>query len=96
MAVSRTVGFLLMGYTEMVRFAAHSDGKALVPDEPVELPKGRKFLVTLEPTVPDEHEDATSPDWLRTAIALSRRMPDGLPDDLAEQHDHYIHGTPKR
>ncbi len=21
---------------------------------------------------------------------------DGLPADLAEQHDHYIHGTPKR
>jgi hypothetical protein len=21
---------------------------------------------------------------------------DGLPPDLAEQHDHYIHGTPKR
>ncbi len=20
----------------------------------------------------------------------------GLPDDLAEQHDHYLHGTPKR
>ena len=22
--------------------------------------------------------------------------PTGLPSDLAEQHDHYIHGTPKR
>lgn len=21
---------------------------------------------------------------------------EGLPEDLAEQHDHYIHGTPKR
>lgn len=21
---------------------------------------------------------------------------EGLPDDMAENHDHYIHGTPKR
>ena len=21
---------------------------------------------------------------------------EGLPDDLAQQHDHYIHGTPKK
>ena len=21
---------------------------------------------------------------------------EGLPEDLAEQHDHYLHGTPKR
>jgi hypothetical protein len=33
---------------------------------------------------------------------LSRRLRSiagkakGLPADLAEQHDHYIHGTPKR
>jgi hypothetical protein len=22
--------------------------------------------------------------------------PDGLPDDLAHNHDHYLHGTPRR
>lgn len=27
--------------------------------------------------------------------AIARSMPD-LPADWAEQHDHYIHGTPKR
>ncbi len=26
---------------------------------------------------------------------LAAKM-EGLPSDLAEQHDHYIHGTPKR
>jgi len=27
--------------------------------------------------------------------AIARSMPD-LPEDWAAQHDHYIHGTPKR
>jgi hypothetical protein len=31
----------------------------------------------------------------RRLIALSGKI-DGLPADLAEQHDHYLHGTPKR
>jgi antitoxin component of MazEF toxin-antitoxin module len=32
--------------------------------------------------------------------AMARALPagtlDGLPDDLASQHDHYLYGTPKR
>jgi len=80
----------------MVRFKAHSDGKVLVPDDPVELPAGCRFMVTVEP-LPPKRRRHTAPDgWVKKAIALSRRMPDNLPEDLAEQHDHYIHGTPKR
>ncbi|HKI34830.1 MAG TPA: AbrB/MazE/SpoVT family DNA-binding domain-containing protein [Gemmataceae bacterium] len=30
------------------------------------------------------------------ARALSPDALDGLPDDLAAQHDHYLYGTPKR
>ncbi len=33
-------------------------------------------------------------------VARARALPpdalDGLPDDLAAQHDHYLYGTPKR
>ena len=66
----------------MVSFIAHTDGKVIVPDEPVDLPEGQRFRVTIEP-VPDDE-------------ATQAKMPDDLPEDLAEEHDHYIHGTPKR
>ena len=83
----------------MLSFVAHSDGKVIVPDEPVELPQGKSFRVSIE--LAEETGDAgappqSEPDWLRAARELSKRMPKGLPKDLAEQHDHYIHGTPKR
>jgi hypothetical protein len=41
-------------------------------------------------------------DMVEAVRDLSRRLlsiagtAEGLPSDFAEQHDHYIHGTPKR
>ena len=80
----------------MVRFTAHTDGKVLVPDEPVDLPQGQRFVVTLEPVSEEDRKKSAMPNWLQKAIKLSEQMPDDLPEDMAEQHDHYIHGTPKR
>ena len=80
----------------MVRFAAHSDGKVLVPDEAAEIPAGRRFMVTLEAIKTDRHARRPLRGWVKKALELSCRMPSDLPEDLAEQHDHYIHGTPKR
>jgi len=40
----------------MTTFVAHSDGKILVPDEPVELRAGTKYLVSLRPR-PEEGEE---------------------------------------
>lgn len=80
----------------MVQFRAHSDGKVLVPDEFVELPVGQQFVVTVEPVNSEGLDPKSAPDWLQTAQELSRQMPPDLPEDLAEQHDHYIHGLPKR
>jgi len=80
----------------VVRFTAHSDGKVLVPDEPVQLPMGHRLFVTVETAESGRQEQATEPRWFQKALELSRRMPPDLPEDLAEQHDHYIHGTPKQ
>jgi len=41
----------------MVSFIAHTDGKVIVPDEPVDLPEGQRFRVTIEP-VPEDRGDA--------------------------------------
>jgi hypothetical protein len=80
----------------VVQFTAHSDGKVLVPDEPVKLAKGRRFMVTLEPVGATRAKPLPPARWFQKAVELSQRMPRNLPKDLGEQHDHYIHGTPKR
>ena len=68
--------------------AAHFDGKVIVPDEPVDLPAGQVLRVHIE--VPDEN-DAPFADLTKFAGHLP-----GAPQDLAEQIDHYLYGTPKR
>ena len=44
--------------------------------------------------LPPDAEEATLTlaERLKSVIGTAK----GLPPDLAEQHDHYIHGTPKR
>ena len=69
---------------------AHFDGKVLVPDEPVQLPVNEPLRVSV----------ALAPEELPFLRVLRQMEP--LPDnaetprDLAAQHDHYLHGAPKR
>ena len=73
----------------MVRFEGHFDGKVVVPRGSVNLPAGTDVIVTVK-----EEEDMTV--WQRIA-ELADEMPAGhLPNDLADQHDHYLHGRPRR
>jgi hypothetical protein len=65
------------------------DGTVLRPNEPLDLEPNRKYRVRIEPA-----------DWkpgpensLLRILELARDM--GLPD-LAQQHDHYLYGTPKK
>lgn len=67
---------------------AHFDGTAIIPDEPVNLESGQKLLVKIE--IADE----SAPPHAHLHD-LARSFPDA-PRDLAEQHDHYLYGTPKR
>ena len=54
------------------------------------LPEGTR--VHFEPVGTGEEATPTLAERLKSVIGIAR----GLPPDLAEQHDHYIHGTPKR
>ncbi len=64
----------------------------IVLDEVAPLPDGTRVEVTLkEEAKPAEGGKPT----LRGLLKYAGCMPD-LPPDFAEQHDHYIHGTPKR
>ncbi len=40
--------------------------------------------------------DSESPTTLGQRLLKLAGIAEGLPSDMAEQHDHYIHGTPKR
>jgi hypothetical protein len=44
-----------------------------------------------EPAEPDFETD-TLAERLKSVIGQAK----GLPSDMAQQHDHYLHGTPKR
>ncbi len=46
----------------------------------------------VEPSAPEQPE----PKSLAERYAAFIGIIDGLPSDMAEEHDHYIHGTPRR
>ncbi len=68
------------------------DGVVVFEGTPPPLPPGTR--VRVQPIGPDEEKDTTPTlaERLKSVIGAVK----GLPPDLAEQHDHYIHGTPKR
>jgi hypothetical protein len=61
---------------------------------PVHVPDGTKVEITLPPAMPSEQPKGAGSffDSIRDLIGSA----DGLPEDYAAEHDHYIHGTPKR
>lgn len=61
----------------------------VVFDDGTSLPEGTK--VRVEPA--ELQRDLES---LRELLLGLAGQAEGLPEDLAEQHDHYLHGTPKR
>jgi hypothetical protein len=63
----------------------------------VHLPDGTK--VTIEPSSPSQAVSADTGSESPTLYEVFKDFigqAEGLPSDLAAEHDHYIHGTPKR
>jgi hypothetical protein len=66
----------------------------VVLDQPGNLPNGTKVVVhILEPA---ETAGGSVASTLGKRLLKHAATVPGLPVDLAEQHDHYLHGTPKR
>jgi hypothetical protein len=61
----------------------------IILDERVKLPEGADVSVEIEPT-PEQIQS------LRAGLKKLSGIASGLPSDMAEQHDHYLHGTPKK
>jgi hypothetical protein len=61
----------------------------VVFDGPIRPPEG----ITVR--VEEVSADQATPTWKQVFGDLIGAA-EGLPEDLAQNHDHYIHGTPKR
>jgi len=75
----------------MATLKAHFDGKALIPDEPVDLPLNCALEIEIKPI---QNEGGPLAKLAKELDKLSIN-PD-WPTDGAAQHDHYLYGTPKR
>ncbi len=69
-----------------------SDGEVFRPTAPVNLPPGGEYHVTVDDS-DAQPEAEVMPEIFRLILDRARDLGVG---DLAEQHDHYLYGTPKR
>ena len=69
----------------------HVRNGTLVFDDAIALPEGTAVEVELR-KVDDDEAGPTLYDRYRSIIGTA----EGLPEDFSINHDHYIHGTPKR
>ncbi len=73
----------------MQRIRVHYDGKALIPEEPVDLPVDQVLEVDVNVTNVKPLRDL--------AKALAKTLPNTTwPPDGATQHNHYLYGTSKQ
>jgi len=71
-------------------YRGHIENGAVILDDPVDIPEGTTVSVAvMEDTIPAEK---TLYERLSPFIGKAT----GLPPDLAQNHDHYLHGRPKK
>lgn len=68
----------------------HIQNGAVVLDKPVTLPDGTDIEIELRPV-----SDADAGPTLYQRLGNLIGAAEGLPEDMAQNHDHYIHGAPK-
>ena len=70
------------------------------PNESMEEHDGESILITFveseQPTSPTDDLSWNSEDWDQFEQLIENCTLDTGIEDLAHQHDHYIHGTPKQ
>ena len=66
------------------------NAKAIIPDEPLDLPPNQALIVQIERVGALEPAEESALAW----IAANAVESDALPTDLADQHDYYLYGGP--
>lgn len=79
----------------MTTVKAKFDGRAFVPEEPVDLPVGYELEIVMPTAGNGVKKPKTALQELVEILKSYPPNPD-LPTDLAAQHDHYLYGLPKR
>ena len=69
------------------------DGEVLRPEEPLDLQPNGRYRVIIDAETPAELVEQ-GPGMLDDILELAQDL--DLPPDFAQQHDHYLYGTPKR
>ena len=64
------------------------DGSVFRPSGPVDLEAGKNYTITVKLSPEDPDKD---PAFDIASLAVDTHIP-----DLAEEHDHYLYGSPKR
>jgi hypothetical protein len=72
-----------------VVYRGHIQNGVVVLDETTDLPEGARVQVALAPS-------ATEAGTLGERLMKFAGRLEGLPPDLARNHDHYSHGAPKK
>jgi hypothetical protein len=94
---------------DVIRFQAEVGRDQVIrPPEGVSLPSGR-FEVTVTPcadaedrpkasklTFPNRADYATVWDWLQAVGIHAEQLDTSLPTDMAQNHDYYAHGKPRK
>jgi hypothetical protein len=69
------------------------DGKVLQPTEPVDLLPNVRYRVTVLEEVQPQAKPSDMPRSVARILEIAQPL--GV-SDLAEQHDHYLYGLPKK
>ncbi len=82
----------------MVGIKAHFDGKVIVPDEPLDLPRGQRVTVHVDIDAAASSEGIEPPKAHSALQWMADHAVDdpSLPTDGSYQHDHYLYGSPKK
>jgi hypothetical protein len=78
----------------MVVIHGHFDGKVLVPDGPVDLPRDQKLVLHVA-VVGEAGPSSPSPAGAWGVLEEHAGSVEA-PADWSAEHDHYLYGTPKR
>jgi hypothetical protein len=80
---------------EIMVYAGYVEKGMVVVDDPVALPDGTRVKVEIVPLVIEDSSGErleTLYDQLAPLVGAAK----GLPPDLARNHDHYLHGQPRK
>jgi hypothetical protein len=75
-------------------YKGHIENGTIVLDEPADLPDGAVVKIDVC-TSSGEPGNETVPTLAETLAPFIGKAV-GLPEDAAENHDHYLYGTPKK